>query len=89
MNISTILDMAAEAFGDRIGVVCGDSADLRRAARGGLPCRCARSSARARSTSRCSTSTVRRRRSRSSRAAYAGVPYVPLNYRLTERRSTS
>ncbi|MGH6961258.1 MAG: hypothetical protein ACREE7_12285, partial [Dongiaceae bacterium] len=23
MNISTILDMAAEAFGDRVAVVCG------------------------------------------------------------------
>jgi long-chain acyl-CoA synthetase len=25
MNLSTILDMAADAFGDRVGVVCGDT----------------------------------------------------------------
>ncbi len=36
MNISTILDMAAEAFGDRVGVVSGGTrytyAELREAA---------------------------------------------------------
>ena len=83
MNISMILDMAAETFGDRVGVVHGDQRwrygairdAAQRAAQGVAD----------RGVERLVLLDV------SSpavpvalfAAAYAGVPYVPLNYRLT------
>lgn len=83
MNIATILDMAAEAFGERIAVVSGDTrmsyAELRAAAR------------RAAGVIRNSNAAYVALLDVNSpaapvaifAAAYAGVPYVPLNYRLT------
>ena len=84
MNIATILDMAAEAFGDRIGVVCGAQrlsyAELRTAAW---------SAAEAIKASGASYVALLDVTSPAApvalfAAAYAGVPYVPLNYRLTK-----
>jgi len=83
MNISTILDMAAEAFGDRIGVVSGDQrltyAELREAAY-----RAARVF-RASGASYVALLDVNSPAAPVALfgAAYAGIPYVPLNYRLT------
>ena len=83
MNIATILDMAAEAFGDRIGVVCGSQrlsyAELRNAAH---------AAARAITASGAHYVALLDVNSPAAPAAifgaaYAGVPYVPLNYRLT------
>ncbi len=83
MNIATILDMAAEAFGDRIAVVSGATrisyADLREAAR---------RSAGAIRASKAAYAALLDVNSPAApvaifAAAYAGVPYVPLNYRLT------
>lgn len=83
MNISTILDMAAEAFGDRVGVVCGEQrltySQLRDAA------------LRAAATFRSSGAkyvglldiTTPAAPIAIFGAAYAGLPYVPINYRLT------
>lgn len=83
MNISMILDMAAEAFGDRVGVVQGEQrwtyAALHQAAQA------AAQRVKARGVERLAVLDV------SSpavpiaifAAAYADVPYVPLNYRLT------
>lgn len=83
MNISTILDMAAEAFGDRTGVVCGETrltyAQLRDAAQ--------RAAARFRATGARHVGlldiTTPAAPIAIFGAAYAGLPYVPLNYRLT------
>ncbi|TJY58937.1 acyl--CoA ligase [Sinimarinibacterium sp. CAU 1509] len=83
MNISTILDMAAEAFGDRIGVVCGDErmsyTELRETAYAAAQ-RIKASGAQylvlLDVNSPAATVAV-------FAAAYADVPYVPLNYRLT------
>lgn len=84
MNIATILDMAAEAYGDRIGVVCGEQrlsyAELRNAAW---------NAAAAIKVSGASTVALLDVTSPAAAvalfaAAYAGVPYVPLNYRLTQ-----
>jgi long-chain acyl-CoA synthetase len=83
MNISTILDMAAEAFGERTGVVNGaarmDYATLR-----------ARAYAAAQAIKASGAANVVMLDVSSPAvpvaifgAAYAGVPYVPLNYRLT------
>ncbi|HVT36296.1 MAG TPA: class I adenylate-forming enzyme family protein [Nevskiaceae bacterium] len=83
MNISTILDMAAEAFGDRVAVVCGDErytyAQLRESA------------LRAAASFKASGAKYAGLLDVNSPAApvaifgaaYAGIPYVPLNYRLT------
>ncbi|MDP9141257.1 MAG: acyl--CoA ligase [Pseudomonadota bacterium] len=83
MNISTILDMAAEAFGDRTGVVCGeerwDYATIRAAAQAAayhIKASGAQYVAMLDVTSPAVPVAI-------FAAAYAGVPYVPLNYRLT------
>lgn len=83
MNISTLLDMAAEAFGDRIGVVCGDVrytyAELRSAAvnaAAAIRASGAKYVALIDVTSPAAPVAI-------YAAAYAGVTYVPINYRLT------
>jgi acyl-CoA synthetase (AMP-forming)/AMP-acid ligase II len=84
MNISTILDMAADAFGDRIGVVAGSSslsyAQLRDAAQ--------RAAGRFRASGASYVGlldvTTPAAPIAIFGAAYAGIPYVPLNYRLTK-----
>lgn len=83
MNISTLLDMAAEACGERTAVVCGtarlDYATLRSRARA-LAEYVRASGVQALAlldvSSPAAPVTV-------FAAAYAGVPFVPLNYRLT------
>lgn len=84
MNISTILDMAAEAFGDRVGVVSGEQrwtyAELRDVAYGAaqqIKASGAQYVAMLDVTSPAAPIAI-------FAAAYAGVPYVPLNYRLTK-----
>jgi long-chain acyl-CoA synthetase len=83
MNIATILDMAAEAFGDRVGVVSGEQrlnyAELREKAY---------AAARAIKASGAKYVALLDVNSPAGpvalfAAAYAGVPYVPINYRLT------
>ena len=83
MNLSMILDMAADAFGDRVGVVCGDTrltyAELRRKAH---------AAARALQGSGARYLALLDVNSPAApvaifAAAYAGIPYVPINYRLT------
>ncbi|WP_029890527.1 class I adenylate-forming enzyme family protein [Polycyclovorans algicola] len=84
MNISTLLDMAADAFGDRTGVVCAetrlDYATLRdkawRAARH-FQAADVEYVALLDVTSPAAPVTL-------FGAAYAGIPFVPLNYRLTK-----
>lgn len=83
MNIATLLDMAAEAFGDRIAVVSGaarlDYAQLReqayRAARH-FQASGAQHVALLDVTSPAAVVAL-------YGAAFAGLPYVPINYRLT------
>ncbi len=83
MNISTILDMAAEAFGDRIGVVSGGErltyAELREKAY--------RAAAHFRASGAKYVAFLDVNGPAAPvaifGAAYAGIPYVPLNYRLT------
>ncbi|MDD3764544.1 MAG: class I adenylate-forming enzyme family protein [Nevskiales bacterium] len=83
MNISTILDMAAEAFGERVGVVCGETrlsyAELRATAYAAAERIKASGAAYVVlldvSSPAASVAVFA--------AAYAGVPYVPINYRLT------
>jgi long-chain acyl-CoA synthetase len=83
MNICTILDMAAEAFGDRIGVVSGGErltyAQLREKAW--------RAAARFRASGAKYVAFLDVNGPAAPvaifGAAYAGMPYVPLNYRLT------
>lgn len=83
MNISTILDMAAEAFGDRTAVVSGEFAytyaELREAAY--------RAAARFRASGAQYVGLLDVNSPAAPisifAAAYAGLPYVPLNYRLT------
>jgi long-chain acyl-CoA synthetase len=83
MNISTILDMAAEAFGDRIGVVSGGQrytyAELREAAW--------RAARRFKASGAAYVALLDVNSPAAPvalfGAAYAGIPYVPLNYRLT------
>ncbi len=84
MNISTILDMAAEAFGDRTGVVNGDQrldyATVREhayAAAYAIKASGAQYVAMLDVSSPAVPVAI-------FAAAYAGVPYVPLNYRLTQ-----
>src|ERR1700741_3583815 len=83
MNIATILDMAAEAFGERTAVVCGSTrmsyAELRTAAQR------AAGAIRASKASYAALLDVNSPAAPVAifAAAYAGVPYVPLNYRLT------
>lgn len=83
MNISTILDMAAEAFGERIGVVSGTTrlsyAELRDKAYA------AAAYVRAANVSYVALLDVNSPAAPVAifGAAYAAVPYVPLNYRLT------
>lgn len=83
MNISTLLDMAADAFGDRFGVVSGDVrldyTTLRemawRAARHFQSTGVAHVALLDVTTPAAPVTLFG--------AAYAGIPYVPLNYRLT------
>ncbi|NGY04901.1 class I adenylate-forming enzyme family protein [Solimonas terrae] len=83
MNISMILDMAAEAFGDRVAVVCGDQrytyAELRACA--------LRAAARIKASGAAYVALLDTASPAAPvaiyAAAYAAVPYVPLNYRLT------
>lgn len=83
MNISTILDMAAEAFGDRVAVVAGDErytyAELRE--------RALRAAARVKASGAAYLALLDVASPAAPvavfAAAYASVPYVPLNYRLT------
>jgi long-chain acyl-CoA synthetase len=83
MNFAMLLDMAADAFGERIAVTCGES---------GLTYVALRSAARAaaRELTRGGFSHAALLDTNGLAApitlfasAYAGVPYVPLNYRLT------
>ena len=84
MNIATILDMAAEAFGERMAVACGDSrytyGELREAA-----CRAA-AAIKASKAAYVALLDVNSPAAPVAifAAAYAVVPYVPLNYRLTK-----
>ena len=83
MNIATILDMAAEAFGDRVAIVSGTErwtyAALREAAW--------RASAKFRASGASYVALLDVVSPAAPiaifGAAYAGIPYVPLNYRLT------
>ena len=84
MNISLILQMAADAEPDRIGLVC----DGRRWSYAALQ-RAAIGAARAIRTSGCGHVALLDESSEAAAialfgAAIAGVPYVPLNYRLAE-----
>jgi long-chain acyl-CoA synthetase len=84
VNISTILDMAAEAFGERIAVVSGSQAytyaELREAAY--------RAAAQFRASGAQYVGLLDVNSPAAPvaifGAAYAGLPYVPLNYRLTK-----
>ncbi|MDR3419404.1 MAG: class I adenylate-forming enzyme family protein [Nevskia sp.] len=83
MNIATILEMAAEAFGDRTALVSGATrmtyAELRIAAqRAAMAIRASRARYVALLDVNSPAAPVA-----IFGAAYAGVPYVPLNYRLT------
>ncbi|WP_428311538.1 class I adenylate-forming enzyme family protein [Hydrocarboniphaga sp.] len=83
MNIATLLDMAAEAFGERIAVVCGGTrlsyAQLKIAAMA------AAQRIKASGAAYVALLDVNSAAAPVAifGAAYAGVPYVPLNYRLT------
>jgi acyl-CoA synthetase (AMP-forming)/AMP-acid ligase II len=83
MNITMILDMAADAFGDRVGVVAGAQrltyAELRQRAYAGA------AYLRVSGASRVALLDVNSPAAAVAifAAAYAGIPYVPLNYRLT------
>ena len=84
MNIATILDMAAEAFGDRVAVASGDSrytyAELRDAAyRAAVAIKASDAQYVALLDVNSPAAPVA-----IFAAAFAGVPYVPLNYRLTK-----
>ncbi|MDB6161752.1 MAG: long-chain fatty acid--CoA ligase [Gammaproteobacteria bacterium] len=83
MNISLILQMAADTESERIGLVC----DTRRWSYGAL-LRAARGAALNISKSTCSYVALLDESSEAAAialfaAAMAGVPYVPLNYRLS------
>jgi len=83
MNIATLLDMSAEAFGERIAVVSGGTrlsyAELKAAALA------AAQRIRASGAAYVALLDVNSAAAPVAifGAAYAGVPYVPLNYRLT------
>jgi len=84
MNIATILDMAAEANGPRTALVCGGQRlsydELRRRAQA------AAAAVRASGAASLALLDVNGPAAAVAvfAAAYAGVPYVPLNYRLTK-----
>lgn len=84
MNISLILQMAADAEPDRIGLVC----DGKRWSYGAL-LNAARGAAEAIAASGCTHVGLLDESSEAATialfgAAFAGVPYVPLNYRLAD-----
>ena len=84
MNISLILQMAADAGPERIGLVC----EARRWSYGAL-LRAARGAAKSIATSGCTHVALLDESSEAAPialfgAALAGVPYVPLNYRLAD-----
>ncbi|MBI2382498.1 MAG: acyl--CoA ligase [Gammaproteobacteria bacterium] len=83
MSISTILDMAAEAFGDRVALISG----ARRYTYAGLRDAACRAAARIRASGAAYVALLDVNSPAASvaifGAAYAGIPYVPLNYRLT------
>ena len=84
MNISLILQMAADADPERIGLVC----DGRRWSYGAL-LRAAQGAAASIATSGCSHVALLDESSEAAAialfgAAIAGIPYVPLNYRLAD-----
>lgn len=83
MNLSTILDMAAEACGERIALVDGarrmSYVELRDAA---LACAQYLHASRARAVAMLDVNGAAAPVALFA-AAYAGLPYVPLNYRLT------
>lgn len=82
MNLTMLLDMAAEAFGERVAVVAGDArltyAELRNAARN------AAALIKARGVEHVAYLDVNSPAAPMAifAAAYAGVAYVPINYRL-------
>jgi acyl-CoA synthetase (AMP-forming)/AMP-acid ligase II len=83
MNIATILDMAADAFPDRVAVVSGERqltyAELRDAAhRVAVAVRASKAQYLAMLDVNSAIVPVA-----IFAAAYAGIPYVPINYRLT------
>jgi len=84
MNISLVLQMAADAEPERIGLVCGDRRWSYRALM-----QAAQAAAADISGSRCSHVALLDESSEAAAialfgAALAGVPYVPLNYRLAD-----
>ena len=84
MNISLILQMAADAQPERIGLIC----EARRWSYGAL-LRAARGAAKSIATSGCTHVALLDESSEAAPialfgAAIAGVPYVPLNYRLAD-----
>ncbi len=84
MNIAMLLEMAADAFGERIAVSCGDEsltyAGLRAAAQAGAR---RLQEAGAECVGLLATNGLSAPIALFA-AAYAGVPYAPLNYRLTD-----
>jgi long-chain acyl-CoA synthetase len=84
MNIVTLLEMTAEAFPDRVGLVCGEKrlsfAELLTGARaaGALFCKEGGAFAAFLDVNGPAAPIAL------FGAAYAGLPYVPLNYRLTK-----
>jgi acyl-CoA synthetase (AMP-forming)/AMP-acid ligase II len=82
-ELAMLLDMAADAFGERIAVTCGDQslsyAALRCSLQGGVADLAAGGFAH---TTLLDTNGLAAPVALFA-SAYAGVPYVPLNYRLT------
>jgi len=83
MNLAMLLDMAADAFGERIAVSCGSQSLTYGALRAG-----ALAAAKQIDPAQVSHAVLLDTNGLSAplllfAAAYAGVPYVPLNYRLT------
>ena len=84
MNLAMLLDMAADAFGERIAVTCARRiADLYRAAQRGARRRHGSSARGSFSHAALLDTNGLAAPVTLFAAAYAGVPYVPLNYRLT------
>ena len=83
MNIATILDMAAEAFGERTALVCGEMRLSYAALRERAQAAAARFKASGVSYVGLLDVNSPAAPVAIFGAAYAGVPYVPLNYRLT------
>lgn len=86
MNIATILDMAAEAFGDRVGIVAGPGGE-ERWTYAQLRDSAWRAAAQFRASGAKHVALLDVISPAAPiaifGAAYAGIPYVPLNYRLT------